>query len=218
MSIERLKWAAIVCFVVALGGLLLGGLFANREKPPYPGTVTGPDGATLFTRADILGGQDVYQRYGLMDHGSVWGHGSQRGMEFSAVTLRLVAESVRGELARAGFNRPYAELTGEDLDLVDLRTRREVKANRYDAGRDSLELSAAQVVAYQTGQRFWETTFADGDPGYGFLPGTVPTAVEREQIGRFFFWTAWVASANRPGSDYSYTNNWPPDRSIGNVA
>jgi len=50
------------------------------------------------------------------------------------------------------------------------------------------------------------------------LPGTVRTAEERRQIGRFFFWTAWVASATRPGTDHSYTNNWPPDRSVGNVA
>lgn len=218
MSIERLKWAAIISFVVALGGLLIGGFFANQEKPPYPGTVVGPDGAVLFTSADIFAGQDVYQRYGLMDHGSVWGHGSQRGMEFSAVSLHLIADSVRAQIARRDFGRPYTELVGEDKDLVDLRTRREVKANRYDAGADRLSLSALQIEALEGNQRFWERTFAEGNADYGFLPDTVPTAAEREQIGRFFFWTAWVASANRPGSDYSYTNNWPPDRSIGNVA
>ena len=95
MSTNTLKRAAIICFVVAMGGLLLGGLIANREVPPYPNRVTGPDGAVLFTKADIFAGQDVYQRYGLMDHGSVWGHGSQRGMEFSAVTLHRVVEKVR---------------------------------------------------------------------------------------------------------------------------
>ena len=87
MSTKTLKTAAIVCFIVAMGGLLLGGLFANREAPPYPGRVTAPNGSVLFTKADILAGQDVYQRYGLMDHGSVWGHGSQRGMEFSAIDI-----------------------------------------------------------------------------------------------------------------------------------
>src|SRR3990170_1567769 len=99
MTIERLKWAAIISFIVSLGGLLIGGMFANREAPPYPGKVAGPDGATLFTKSDILAGQDVYQRYGLMDHGSVWGHGSQRGMEFSAVTLHLMGETVRKQVA-----------------------------------------------------------------------------------------------------------------------
>ena len=218
MSIERLKWAAIICFVIALGGLLIGGVFAKREAPPYPGTVVGPDGAALFTKQDILAGQDVYQRYGLMDHGSVWGHGSQRGMEFSAVTLHLIGTTVRERLAEQGSGRPYDQLSGEDRDLVDLRTRREMKANEYDKGADVLRLSPAQAAGVAENARFWETTFRDGDPRYGFLPNTVPTAEERQQIGRFFFWTAWVASANRPGEDHSYTNNWPPDRGIGNVA
>jgi len=218
MSIERLKWAAIICFFVALGGLLIGGVFAKREAPPYPGTVTGPDGAVLFTKADILAGQDVYQRYGLMDHGSVWGHGSQRGMEFSAVTLHRMGETVRDRLARDGYARPFAELEGEARDLVELRTRRELKSNSYDQARDALRLSTAQVAALGQTEQLWEAIFRDGDHRYGFLPGTVPTAEERLQIARFFFWTAWVASANRPGENHSYTNNWPPDRSVGNEA
>ncbi len=218
MTIERLKWAAIISFVVALGGLLIGGVFATREAPPYPGTVAGPDGAALFTKQDILAGQDVYQRYGLMDHGSVWGHGSQRGMEFSAVTLHLIGETVRARFAVDGLGRPYDQLSGEDRELVDLRTRREMKGNRYDEATDTLTLSPAQAAALGDIARFWETTFREGDQRYGFLPNTVPTAEERQQIGRFFFWTAWVASANWPGEDHSYTNNWPADRSIGNVA
>ena len=27
-----------------------------------------------------------------------------------------------------------------------------------------------------------------------------------------------MASTLRPGTDYSYTNNWPPDRMVGNIA
>ena len=33
MSTETLKKAAIVCFIIAMGGLLLGGVVANREAP-----------------------------------------------------------------------------------------------------------------------------------------------------------------------------------------
>lgn len=217
MSIERLKWAAILSFIVALGGLIVGGHFANQEAPPYPGTVAGPDGAALFTKADVLAGQDVYQRYGLMDHGSVWGHGSQRGMEFSAVTLHRMGEAVREHLSQQAFQRPFGELTGEDRELIELRTRRDIKTNRYDAAGDTLALSEGQVKALSDTLAFWEKTFGEGDTAYGFLPKTVPTAEEREQVGRFFFWTAWVASTNRSDKDYSYTNNWPPDRSVGNV-
>jgi len=218
MSTETLKRAAIVCFIVAMGGLLLGGLFANREAPPYPGRVVGPDGAVLFTRADIVAGQDVFQRYGLMDHGSVWGHGSQRGMEFSAVTLHRIGARVREDISREAYGRDYASLTREERDLVDVRTQRLVKTNAYDPASDTLRLDANQAAALAEIGELWERTFRDGDNDYGFLANTVPTPEERRQIGRFFFWTAWVAAAARPGKDYSYTNNWPPDRMVGNVA
>jgi nitric oxide reductase subunit B len=218
MSTKTLKTAALVSFIVAMGGLLLGGLFANREAPPYPGRVISPDGTVLFTKDQILAGQDVYQRYGLMDHGSVWGHGSQRGMEFSAVTLHRIGMNVQDSISDAVYGRPYALLNVEERDLVGVRTQRLMKANTYDAGSDTLRLDQSQVAALADVENFWERTFKDGDAKYGFLPGTIPSAEERQQIGRFFFWTAWVASAARPNSDYSYTNNWPPDRTVGNTA
>jgi nitric oxide reductase subunit B len=218
MSTDTLRRVAIASFIVAMGVLLIGGLFANRHAPPYPGKVTGPGGASLFTKEDILAGQDVYQRYGLMDHGSVWGHGSQRGMEFSAVTVHLIGETVREEHAAQEYGRPYEGLTEEQMEIVGVRARREIKTNRYDQASDTLLLTAAQARAVERVEGFWERTFGEGEQRYGFLPGTVPTAEERRQIARFFYWTAWVASTNRPDGDHTYTNNWPPDRSIGNVA
>ena len=106
MSTARLKWIAITCFIVAMAGLLGGGFAARERVAPYPGRVVDPAGNVLFTRADILAGQDVYQRYGLMDHGSVWGHGSQRGTEFSAVTLHEWGVAVQTALASAEHGKP----------------------------------------------------------------------------------------------------------------
>jgi nitric oxide reductase subunit B len=218
MSLQTLKWAAIVSFVIALAGLVLGGVYANREAPPYPGRVVDPGGQILFTKGDILAGQDVYQRYGLMDHGSIWGHGSQRGMEFSAVTLHRIAEVVREELAQERYGRPFRELNGEAREITELRTARHMKENRYDPDGDTLTLTAPQVEALQEVSSYWKRIFREGETEYGFLPGTVRTPQQRTQISRFFFWTAWVAAAKRPGTDHSYTNNWPPDRTVGNVA
>ncbi|MDZ7294337.1 MAG: cbb3-type cytochrome c oxidase subunit I, partial [candidate division KSB1 bacterium] len=217
MSMTKLKWAAIAAFVVAMVILLGGGLVARRQLAPYPGLVTDHGGNVVFTREDILQGQEVYQRHGLMDHGSVWGHGSQRGPEFSAVTLHLIGETLREEIASREFGRRYADLGGADRELVDLKTKWEVKENRYDPRADRLVLTVAQTKALARVQEYWDQTLGQGDARYGFLPQTVKDAGERLQIARFFFWTAWVASVQRPGEDYSYTNNWPPDRSVGNV-
>ncbi|MGQ9653534.1 MAG: nitric-oxide reductase large subunit, partial [Thermodesulfobacteriota bacterium] len=217
MSPRKLKWAAILCFVSAMIVLLWGGVSLRDDLPPYPGKVLGPDGTVLFQRSDILEGQDVYQRYGLMDHGSIWGHGTQRGPEFSAATLKLIGDAVRDSIAKEDYRTTYRDLDVLRKELVDVKAKREIRANRYDATKDTLLLTPHQVEALKAVLLHWEKTFADGDKGYGILPNTVPEKGQRTQISRFFFWTAWVTSTQRPGEDYTYTNNWPPDPSVGNV-
>ncbi len=218
MSTNRLKWVAVICFVVAMAGLLGGGHSAKQRVAPYPGKVVGPDGAMLFTRDDILAGQDVYQRYGLMDHGSVWGHGSQRGTEFSAVTLHQWGKGVEEFLAFSRHHAGPGALTDAQRKAVQGEVAAEMKANHYDAASDTLQLSAAQAAALPALLALWDHTFDKGDQHYGFLPETVKTPEERLQVGRFFVWTAWAAVVNRPGETYSYTNNWPPDALVGNAA
>ena len=77
MGVKGLRNAAIVAFILSMAALLLGGYFAMDKVPPIPEKVV--SGETVLTDHDtIMQGQDVYQRYGLMDHGSVWGHGTLR--------------------------------------------------------------------------------------------------------------------------------------------
>ncbi len=217
MSLSGLKWAAILCFVVAMAVLLGGGIAMKKDLPPYPGKVVGPDGQVLFTKADIIAGQNTYQRFGLMDQGAVWGHGSQRGPEFSAASLHLIAEAIGDYFARQDYGKPYSELDAVQKGLVDVKITHEIKPNRYDAASDTLTLTAAQVEGLKRVLAHWQQIFKEGKQRYGFLPNTIADDNQRLQIGRFFFWTAWVASTLRPGSDYTYTNNWPADRRVGNV-
>ena len=47
----------------------------------------------VFSRDDILGGMNVFQRYGVMEYGSVYGHGAYLGPDFTAEYLHKSAES-----------------------------------------------------------------------------------------------------------------------------
>jgi len=218
MSLRTLKWAAILCFFVAMAILLGGGVYMKKDLPPYPGKVVGPSGEVLFQKSNILAGQDVYQRYGLMDHGAVWGHGSQRGPEFSATSLNIMAEAIGDYLAQKDYGKLYNELDDLQKGIIDVKTKHEIKPNRYDAAKDTLTLTAGQVEGLNRVKQHWDKIFKEGEQRYGFLPGTIKDENQRLEISRFFFWSAWVASTLRPGTDYSYTNNWPPDRRVGNVA
>ncbi len=217
MSTEKLKWAAIISFVLSLVILIGGGFIARKDLPPYPGKIMDSEKNLLFEKSDIIAGQDTYQRYGLMDHGSVWGHGSQRGPEFSASTLHIIGDSIRDFLAREEYSTAYEKLDEFQKAYVDVRTARELKTNRYDPAEDVLTLTPAEVQALKRVVEHWNEIFKNGQTRYGFLPDTVRSEGERLQISRFFFWTAWVASTLRPDKDYTYTNNWPADQSIGNV-
>jgi nitric oxide reductase subunit B len=218
MSLKTLKWAAILCFVVAMAVLLGGGIVMKKDLPPYPGKVVDPGGKVLFEKANIIAGQDVYQRYGLMDQGAVWGHGSQRGPEFSAASLKLIADTIGDYYAGKDYGKPYKDLDALQTGLIDVKIAHETKTNRYDAAADTLTLTAAQVEGLNRVEQYWGKIFSEGMQRYGFLPDTIKEENQRLEISRFFFWTAWVASTLRPGTDYSYTNNWPPDKRVGNVA
>ena len=190
MSTKGLRNAAILSFVVSMTILLVGGQFAKSKVPPIPGKVVA-GGQIVTDRDAIMRGQHVYQRYGLMSHGSIWGHGALRGMDFSAHTLHMIGQMVPVE---------------------------EQRVNRYDAATDTLTLTPAQAAALAKVRAYWNDVFEKGDAHYGFLPGTVATAEQRRDVADFFFWTAGAAGTPRPGLAYTYTNNWPPDRSVGNTA
>lgn len=246
MSTRGLRNFAVVTFVVSMAILFLGGYFAVDHVPPIPDEVvvanaeddgtTSPSGSAsprlesreagsrvVTDRAAIMRGQDVYQRYGLMDHGSVWGHGSLRGMDFSAYTLHCMGYLVRlyheseGNPPEDAYRQlppsPRKQLDGLDADVI-----KELRQNRYDAETGTLALTPAQAYALGQMRQYWEKTFAEGEEHYGFLPGTIPSEEERQDIADFFFWTAWAAGTERPGLDYTYTNNWPSDPTVGNRA
>lgn len=219
MTTKGLRDGAIISFVVSMAALLIGGYFAKERVAPIPGRVAAGD-QTLTDRATILKGQDVYQRYGLMDHGSVWGHGSLRGMDFSAETLHQIGQHMRDYYAApeaADRTDAFARADAERRQAIEARVLAEMRVNRYAPEADTLTLTPAQAYALERLRAYWTQTFEQGDPRYGFLKNTVRTADERRQIADFFFWTAWAAGTPRPDGTMTYTSNWPPDASVGNA-
>jgi nitric oxide reductase subunit B len=219
MTSKGLRNGAIISFIAAMGLLFLGGLFAKNKVPPIPEKVVAA-GKVLIQREGIQRGQNVYQRYGLMDHGAIWGHGSLRGPDFSAHTLHLLGQATRDFYADP--NNPeegaFNKLAPEKRSAVKAQVIEEIHKNTYNHATRELSLSPAQAYALLKVREHWEGQLGKGSPDYGFLENTVPTPEERKDIADFFFWTAWAAGTDRPGTNFTYTNNWPPDRSVGNDA
>lgn len=212
---KGLRNGAIASFIISMLVLLAGGYFAADEVAPIPDKVA-VNGNVIITGDDIRNGQNAYQKYGLMDHGSIWGHGTLRGMDFSATTLHMMGDLMREYYARQS-GREFAQLSPDEKAAIDARVLSAIKENRYDSNSGTLTIDPAQEYALAKIKVYWKSTFKDGDINYGFLQNTITREDERDDIADFFFWTAWAASTNRPGQDHTYTNNWPHDESVGNT-
>ena len=122
MGVKGLRNAAIISFVLSMAALLVGGYLCHRQGAANsldslfrharnlgPELILTSSQIVWIDHASIMRGQDVYQRYGLMDHGSVWGHGTLRGMDFSADTLHRIGQHMRDFMASG--DQPQAALT-----------------------------------------------------------------------------------------------------------
>src|SRR6202795_2753989 len=88
-------WIQAVVLVVVCGFLILG-ILAYRtytDEPPIPSQVVDPNGQVLFTGTDVTAGQEVFLRNGLMEYGSIFGHGAYLGPDFTADYLHRAALS-----------------------------------------------------------------------------------------------------------------------------
>jgi nitric oxide reductase subunit B len=200
-------WIQAVLVVVLIGFFVLG-LLAYRTymaQPPEPRRVVDDRGAVLFTRGDISAGQQVFLHNGLMEYGSVFGHGAYLGPDYTADYLRRASDLVR---------RAYG---GAASDAAARRTVADFRANRYDGRTGTLRFSAAQASAYRRLVAYYSTYFSDPKTDHGLRPHAITDPTELRQLTSFFAWTAWAAAATRPGHDYSYTNNWPSEPRVANT-
>jgi nitric oxide reductase subunit B len=186
------------------------------NAPPIPDQVKDSAGTVVFTGADIQQGQEVFLKYGLMEHGSLWGHGAYLGPDYSAEYLHRLSEVTRDTIATEKYGRLFAQLSPDEQSAASARTMTELKENRYEPASRTLRFSPSEVAAYHVQLPEWSEYFTTKDAAPGLPANYIKNPRERNALTAYFAWAAWAATANRPGKDYSYTNNWPYEPMVGN--
>ena len=210
------KHAAILVMIVGFSVLSFVTVLTYTNAPPIPERVTDVTGALVFTGADIQKGQEVFLKYGLMEHGSLWGHGAYLGPDYSAEYLHRLSEVTRDRIAIEKYGKPFAQLSPDEQSVASARTAKTLKENRYDAASRTLLLSSGEVDAYRTQLSEWSEYFSRKDAAPGLPDNYIQNPAEIKALTAYFAWAAWATTANRPGKDYSYTNNWPYEPIAGN--
>ena len=199
-------WVQAAILVTLVGFFILG-LLAYRtytEQPPVPERVMDGQGRVLYTGRDVSKGQQVFLHNGLMEYGSAFGHGAYLGPDFTADYLRRASNMVK---------RSYG---GAQSDSAGRRTIEDFRTNRYDEDSGTLTLTRPQAVAFRTLVGHYTRFFSAPDTRHGLRPDAITDRTELKQLTAFFAWTAWAGATNRPGHNYSYTNNWPPEPRVDN--
>ena len=209
--------AVILVLVIGFAVLIWMAFRSYSDAPPIPEKVVSSTGKTIFTREDILDGQQVFLKYGLMENGTIWGHGAYLGPDFSAEYLHTLSLDAGGMLATQYYNRPFSELAATERATVNAEVQQLLKQNRYDPKTGALIFSPPEIASYNNQISKWTAYFSQPTLNRGLLIKHIKEPKELQQLTAFFAWTAWASIANRPGKPYSYTNNFPYDPRIGNI-
>src|SRR5215813_723386 len=201
-------WIQAAAIVLIIGFFIMGVLtyYTYNDEPPIPEVIKGANGAVLFTRDDIMAGQKVFLSNGLMEYGSIFGHGAYLGPDFTTEYLH------RAELSSIEF---YG---GQRSDTARSHTVQDFKTNQYDRTTGTLTYTDAQVHAFEECRAYYATFFGEPSTKFGLRPSAIRDPDDIRRLTAFFSWSAWAASTTRPGHPYSYTNNWPPEPLVDNHA
>lgn len=174
---ERLSpwWrrASLITMVLGFSVLILLTVKVYHEAPPIPVNVTDPDGSVLFTGEDIHAGQQVFLKYGLMDNGTIWGHGALLGPDFSAEYLHTLALHNATTIAQQRYDRPLDRLTPAQRAIVEAEVRAELKQNRYDPQTRVLTVDPAFEDWFRHQTSVWNEYFSNPVKNGGLSAQTI---------------------------------------------
>ena len=203
--------------------LIFYGVEIYTNIPPFPERIVTTDGQVLYEGQDIKDGQNVWQSMGGQTVGSIWGHGAYIAPDWNADYLHRESEMLLDAYARED-GKVYKDLSEEEQAKYQVRLRKELRTNTFNQETGVITFSAERAEVAKELSEYYAKLFMD-DPSmqqtrahYAIPKNAIKDRHRMDQMSAFFAWSTWACSTNRPGDDVTYTNNWPYDPVVGNVA
>jgi nitric oxide reductase subunit B len=210
-----LKWVLLLTAIVCFAALGIGTYRTYQSAPPIPAQFVTPESQTLFTQEDIAAGKAGFQQADLMDYGSLYGMGSYYGEDYTAKYLVELGNNVEAQLAQSIFHTSINILT-PDQKLITQHHMQQM-LQHIDLTKPQLILplpaaNAVQQLQQEISQNLLSNNFSTGwTKAYSLTPETA------KQVADFLIYSSLTTVAHRPDKNYSYTNNWPYEPSVGNT-
>ena len=223
--LQKKLWIALgAVIMISFAVLLYYGSEIYQKAPPVPEQVVDKSGNILFTGQDIKDGQNVWQSIGGQEIGSIWGHGAYVAPDWTADYLHMEAQFLLNKWSKEDHGVVFEELHKDEKATLESRLQTFLRVNTYDEASNKLVIDRERYEAFLHIHDFYSKLFMN-DPelkklraDYAIAENTIRDTGRMEKMSQFFFWASWACVTERPGSDITYTHNWPPDEQIGNVA
>lgn len=221
---QKKLWIAFALVVgISFAVLLYYGNQIYQQAPPVPEQVTNEEGELLFTGQDIKDGQNIWQSIGGQEVGSIWGHGAYVAPDWTADYLHREAQYLLNRWSQEDLGKAFNQLTEVEQATMERRLQVFLRKNTYDETTSTLVIHSQRYDAFRELYGHYAGLFMD-DPAldelradYAIARNSIRSEDRMEKMAQFFFWASWACVTERPGSDVTYTHNWPPDEQIGNV-
>ena len=223
MTKERKLWIAFL-LVVSASFAVLGyyGFEIYQKAPPRPAKIVTTQGDLVFAGQDILDGQNVWQSMGGQEVGSIWGHGAYTAPDWTADWLHRESIYLLNHWAQAEHGTTYEELSSEKQASLERRLQEELRSNTYDEATNTITISPLRAKAVEYLHEYYKGLFMENPEldelraNYAIPKNAIKDEGRMRQMSSFFFWATWATVTERPGSDVTYTHNWPPEELVGN--
>ena len=223
MTKERKLW--ITFFVVtSISFAILGyyGFEIYQQAPPQPVKVVTTTGEVVFEGQDILDGQNVWQSMGGQEVGSIWGHGAYTAPDWTADWLHRESLYILNLWSQEDHGKAYEDLSSEEQASLERRLQEELRKNTYDESTGIITISPVRAQAVEYLNSYYKGLFMENPEldelrsHYAIPKNSIKDENRMHQMSGFFFWATWATVTERPGSNVTYTHNWPPEDLVGN--
>ena len=219
---KKYWFGLLAVLIITFTFLGWGGVEIYRTAPPIPDQYIDTTGKVLITEEDILDGQSAWQRTGGQQLGSVLGHGAYQAPDWTADWLHRELVAWLDIRAEELYGHDFATATDDQKAVLNAQLKKEYRGSSVN-DKDQVVLSDTRIAAmnevapYYIGLYGNEPSLQTSRENFAMKNNTLPNLEDRQKLTNFFFWTTWMASTNRPGTDATYTNNWPHEPLIDNV-
>jgi len=212
---KALIWILLIVTVTCWAAMIVATVETYRQAAPLPQKMVTPSGVTVMTYDDIVAGKSGFQKADLMDYGSLYGMGSYFGEDYTAQYLIQLGKQVRDNLAQEQYGKSFAALDTDKKLGINHHMQSDLKG--IDLSKQVVVLPQAVADALTSLRSKIAASLLTDNFAKGYTRARALNPQSAAKTADFLLYSSLTTVARRPGTNVSWTTNWPAEPLVGNT-